>query len=84
MRIRQALGQKGLEETLVERVMAAGESEDNQVRAARKALEKKASRLDRESDPWKRRQIAYRFLTGRGFSSAVVNRAIDDISLLRK
>ncbi|WP_319523497.1 regulatory protein RecX [uncultured Desulfosarcina sp.] len=84
LRIRQVLGQKGLEETLVERVMAAGESEDNQVRAAKKALEKKASRLGRESDPWKRRQIAYRFLTGRGFSSAVVNRAIDDISLLRK
>lgn len=79
LRIRQVLGQKGLDETLVEQVMAVGQSEDDQVRAAKKALEKKSSRLRRESDPWKRRQIAYRFLSGRGFPSAVVNRAIDDI-----
>jgi len=79
LRIRQVLGQKGLEEKLVERVIAAGESEDDQALAARKILKKKASRLRRESDPWKRRQIAYRFLTGRGFPSAVVNRVLDDI-----
>lgn len=77
LRIRQALGQKGLEEALVEQVMATGQSEADQVRAAQKALKKKASRLRRENDPWKRRQIAYRFLAGRGFPSAVVNRAID-------
>jgi regulatory protein len=79
LRIRQVLVQKGLEEALVEQVMAAGESEDDQVRSAQKALEKKASRLRRQSDPWKRRQIAYRFLSGRGFPSTVVNRVIDDI-----
>jgi len=79
LRIRQVLGQKGLAETLVEQVMAAGQSEDEQVRAAQKALKKKTSRLRRESDPWKRRQVAYRFLSGRGFPSAVVNRVIDDI-----
>jgi regulatory protein len=79
LRIRQVLAHKGLEETLVERIVAAGESEDDQVHAARKALEKKASRLRRESDPWKRRQIAYRFLAGRGFPSVVVNRAIGNI-----
>lgn len=79
LRIRQVLGQKGLAEALVEQVMAAGQSEDDQVRAAQKVLEKKTSRLRRESDPWKRRQIAYRFLSGRGFPSAVVNRVIDDI-----
>ena len=78
LRIRQVLGQKGLEQALVEQVMAAGQSEDDLVRAAQKALEKKASRLHRESDPWKRRQIAYRFLSGRGFPSTVVNRVIDD------
>jgi len=79
LRIRRVLGEKGLEETLVEKVMAAGQSEDDQVRAAQKVLEKKTSRLRRESDPWKRRQIAYRFLSGRGFPSTVVNRVIDDI-----
>lgn len=79
LRIRQALKQKGLDETLVEKVLADGDEEDDQVQAARKALEKKASRLCRESDPWKRRQIAYRFLAGRGFPSSVINRAINDI-----
>ncbi|BBO78004.1 recombination regulator RecX [Desulfosarcina widdelii] len=79
LRIRQVLVQKGLEETLVEQVMAECQSEDDQVRAAQKVLGKKTSRLHRESDPWKRRQIAYRFLSARGFPSAVVNRVIDDI-----
>ena len=79
LRIRQALKQKGLEDGLVEKTMADGDEEEAQVHAARKALEKKAPRLRRESDPWKRRQIAYRFLAGRGFPSAIINQALDDI-----
>ena len=78
LRIRQALKQKGLEDVLVERAMADGDEEESQVRAARKALEKKAPRLRRESDPWKRRQIAYRFLAGRGFPASIINQAIED------
>ena len=78
LRIRQALKQKGLEDALVEEVLATGDDEESQVRAAKKALEKKASRLSRENDAWKRRQIAYRFLAGRGFPSSVIHRAIDD------
>jgi len=79
LRIRQALKQKGLDEDLVEKTLAAGDEEESQVQAAKKVLGKKASRLRRESDPWKRRQIAYRFLAGRGFPSTVINRAISDI-----
>jgi len=78
LRIRQALKQKGLDEALVEKAMAAGNTEKDQVHAARKVLQKKASRLNRESDPWKRRQIAYRFLSGRGFPSSIIKQAIDD------
>jgi len=79
LRIRQALKQKGLDESLVEKILADGGEEEDQVRAAKKALEKKAFRLNRENDPWKRRQMAYRFLAGRGFSSSVINRAINHI-----
>jgi regulatory protein len=78
LRIRQTLGQKGLDDELIEQALARCGDEDAQTRSARRMLEKKASRLIREADPWKRRQKAFRFLAGRGFSSAVINRAIGD------
>ncbi|MBC2710872.1 MAG: regulatory protein RecX [Desulfosarcina sp.] len=79
LRVRQALGQKGLDDALIEKALARCGDEEIQVLSARRMLGKKTSRLSREADPWKRRQIAYRFLAGRGFSSTVINRAINDI-----
>jgi regulatory protein len=76
LRIRQTLGQKGLDDTVIEKALTRCGDEDNQVLSAGRVLEKKRSRLDREADPWKRRQKAYRFLAGRGFSSTVINRVI--------
>ncbi len=79
LRVRQTLMQKGVDEALIEDALARCGDEAVQVQSARRMLVKKASRLGRETDPWKRRQVAYRFLSGRGFPSAVVNRAITDI-----
>ena len=79
LRIRQVLMQKGLDDAQIGKALPCCGDEAAQENNARRMLEKKAARLGRESDPWKRRQIAYRFLSGRGFPSAVVNRAIADI-----
>ncbi len=79
LRVRQTLGQKGLDDDLIEQALARCGDEEAQVLSARCLLEKKASRLNREADPWKRRQKAYRFLAGRGFVSGVINRAISDV-----
>lgn len=79
LRIRHTLGQKGLDDALIEKALARCGSEDTQVGSARRILEKKAARLSREPDPWRRRQRAYRFLSSRGFTATVINRAITDI-----
>lgn len=79
LRVRQTLGQKGLDDALIEKALSRCGDEETQVFSARRMLEKKTSRLSREADPWKRRQAAYRFLAGRGFSSTVISRAISDI-----
>jgi regulatory protein len=79
LRVRQTLGQKGLDDALIEKALACCGDEEAQVLSARRMLEKKTSQLGREPDPWKRRQKAYRFLIGRGFTSTVINRAITDV-----
>ncbi|MEE4113808.1 MAG: regulatory protein RecX, partial [Desulfobacteraceae bacterium] len=79
LRVRQTLGQKGLDDAAIEKALVSCGDEEAQVIRARGLLEKKASHLNREDDPWKRRQKAYRFLAGRGFATTVINRAISDI-----
>lgn len=80
LRIRQALARKGLDEELIESALRRCDDEDSQVRRARQWLEKRRSRLLRQSDPYKRRQMAYRLLAGRGFCAGVIRRVIDDIN----
>ena len=79
LHVRQALMQKGLDEKLVESALDCCGDEAVQLASARRMLEKKANRLAREQDPWKRRQVAYRFLAGRGFTGSVINKAIAHI-----
>jgi regulatory protein len=76
LRVRQALMQKGLDEKLVASALDCCGDEAAQVDNARHMLKKRATRLGRESDLWKRRQAAYRFLAGRGFTGSVINKAI--------
>lgn len=79
LRVRQTLGQKGLDDAAIEKALVRCGDEETQVISARRMLEKKASHLSREADLWKRRQKAYRYLAGRGFSSTVINMAITDV-----
>lgn len=80
LRIRYTLGQKGVDDALIEKALVCRcGDEEAQVRSARRVLEKKKLRLRRETDPWKRRQMACRFLAGRGFPSTVIKRATSHI-----
>lgn len=78
LRIRHSLGKKGLDDASIEKALICCGDEKDQVRRARRALEKKQGRLGREADPAKRRQMAYRFLAGRGFPAMVIRRVIGD------
>lgn len=80
LRIRKTLGQKGLADVTIEEALSACGDEEAQIHRARRVLEKKAPQLDREADPWKRRQKARRFLAGRGFPTAVINQAIAEFA----
>lgn len=77
--IRQALAQKGLDRDLIENALVCCGDESDQARRARRQLRKKSAALDRQADPWKRRQIAYRYLSGRGFSAAVIRQLLADL-----
>ena len=79
LRVRQTLLQKGVDEPLIQKTLACCGDTDSQVSSARRVLEKKAARLNREADVWKRRQVAFRLLTGRGFPSAVINEVVADL-----
>lgn len=80
LRIRYALGQKGVEDAAIEKALRCCGDDEAQVSHARRALEKKRRRLERETDPVKRHQMAYRFLAGRGFPAMVIRRALGDSS----
>ena len=47
--------------------------------AARRALEYKLRLLSRETDPRKKREKAFRFLVGRGFSMDVIRGLFDEV-----
>ena len=77
--IRQALAKKGLGPDLIEKALVCCGDERDQAGRARRQLSKKSAALRREADPWKRRQMAYRYLTGRGFSAAVIRPLLAEI-----
>ena len=76
LRVRYALRQKGLDDAIVENALRHYDDEE-QVQNARLALKKKRLRLEREADPVRRRQMAYRFLAGRGYPAMIIRRVID-------
>ncbi|MGA6926455.1 MAG: regulatory protein RecX [Desulfosarcina sp.] len=80
LRIRHALGQKGVADATINMALAACGDEKTQLASARRMLEKKAVQLAREADPWRRRQKAYRFLAGRGFPLAVIKQAVAEFA----
>lgn len=78
LRIRYALGQKGLDEAIVEKALDGCGDDRTQAIDARRVLKKKRQRLEREADPKKRLHMAYRFLAGRGFPTTVIRRVLGD------
>ena len=79
LRIRQELSQKGIPDDLIDQAMLHCGDETSQTRSAQQALKKRTARLQREPDPRKRRQIAYRYLASRGFTSSVIHQAVADL-----
>jgi regulatory protein len=77
-RVRQAMRQKGFEDTLIQTIADEYAGSDAERAAARKALAKKQPALARESDPRKRREKAYRFLAGKGFTGEMIRAAMSD------
>lgn len=78
LRIRYVLGQKGVDDAAMGQALHRCGDDAQQARYARCALEKKRMRLEREGDLVKRRQMAYRFLAGRGYPAPVIRLAIGD------
>lgn len=74
-RIRQKLQRRGLPPELI--AAALEENAPNEPAAAQRALEYKLRLLRRETDPRKKREKAFRFLAGRGFSADVIRDALD-------
>jgi len=77
-RVRQAMRQKGLADALIEEISEEYAGSEDERAAARKALAKKRPALERETDPRKRREKAYRFLAGKGFTGEVIRTAMSD------
>lgn len=77
-RVRQAMRQKGFRNALIGEISEtyAGSAEERA--AARKALAKKRPALARETDVRKRREKAYRFLAGKGFTGEAIQAAMAD------
>lgn len=80
LRVRQVLGQKGLDEALIATALTGCADEEAQVKRARLLLEKRALRQGRQAPAWQRLQAAHRFLAGRGFPSAVIGRVLSQES----
>jgi regulatory protein len=77
-RIRQAMRDKGFGETIIQEITEEYGGSDAERDAARRALAKKGPALAREPDPRKRREKAYRFLAGKGFTGEVIRAAMAD------
>ena len=78
LRIQQALGRKGLDDEVIGKALDRFQRGDDFFLAARRMLEKKRRRLERETDAWKRRQMAYRYLAGRGFTMDLIDQVVGD------
>ena len=69
-RIRQKLSRRGLDREKVSELLE--DSPEDELEAARRAMESKLRTLTRETDPRKKREKLFRFMAGRGFSPALI------------
>ena len=75
-RIQYELHGKGLRGERFEQILDRSISQADELAGARRLLQKKRKRFERETDPFKRRGKLYRFLYARGFSEAVITEVL--------
>ncbi len=75
-RIRNKLREKGLPAELIKEKITELDEVSPPEERARRVLQTKLSSLQREPDPRKRREKAYRFLASRGFDADTIRRAV--------
>ena len=80
-RIRQGLMKKGIAREIIDSLLETSETPESELERALSSLKGKLKALQREPDARKRRDKAYRFLAGRGFSSSIISEVIRVSSL---
>jgi regulatory protein len=75
-RIRLAMRKRGIPPEIFNDVLSRGFSQDDEALRAAEALKKRRLHFEREKDLNKRKQKMFRYLASRGFSSAVICKAV--------
>ena len=75
-RIAMELRKKGLSEDRFERILNQSRSEIDEREIAKRTLNKKMNRFEKETDNMKKRDKIYRFLYSRGFSDTIISELI--------
>lgn len=78
-KIKSKLLKKGIDQNLIEEVIAENISRNEMRRCCLELLEKKRRTYLREDDPYKRKQKMLRFLSGRGFSGNLCFKAVETV-----
>lgn len=73
---RLGLQKKGIDGAMIEEVFAASEDPEAAYERASTVFERKWQGLQRESDPRKRQEKAFRFMVSRGFPSDLITRLL--------
>ena len=74
--IKQKLLRRGLDSDRISELLS--ESPEEEVEAARRAMEGKLHSLTRETDPRKKKEKLFRFMAGRGFSSGIIFKLLNE------
>lgn len=76
--IRQKLLRRGLDGEKINELLTG--SGDDELEAARRAMESKIRSLAREQDPRKKREKLFRFMAARGFSPGLIFKVMNEFS----
>lgn len=74
--IRHKLIRRGLDAGKVNELLA--ETPDEEIEAARRAMESKLRTLSRENDPRKKREKLFRFMAARGFAPGLIFKLLNE------
>ncbi len=74
--IRMKLLRRGLDQEKINEFL--GNSPDEEIESARRAMETKLRTLVRENDPRKKREKLFRFMAGRGFAPNLIFKLMDE------